>query len=222
MAHSHRAQEGMSKSAPWARGLAEQVKAKMVKKPAGPVAPTIRDDAWWVDRMSEWRKDDPDRPFPRGKLNFWLELTPAGSVRDVLTDDMQTNLDQVLGRMMAGEPLPKIAEWITELFGLSVSPSHLRAALTSTPTRLARYNLAREQLAHHMVDEVIADADSARRVGDYRWSGTIRLKLAGHLAPKEYGDKGRGGDADDGVVTPSTDHAVPGQTPAEALKAMLG
>lgn len=170
--------------------------------------------------MVDWRKDDPNRAFPRGKLNLWLELTPDGAVRDVLTDDLPSNLDLVLDRLMCGEPLPKIAESITELFGLRVSPSHLRSALAATPERLTKYNLARHHLAHHMVDEAMKDAEAARITGDYRYSGDFRMKLAGKLEPAVYGDKSQielGG-----IEGKPVAHVVAGQSPAEAMKAMLG
>ncbi|MFY7864715.1 hypothetical protein [Roseateles sp.] len=210
-----------SKLAPAAKPAPKQAatKAASVAVPK-PAEPSPRDEAWWVKRMHEWRKDDPARPFPRGKLNLWLELTPDGAVRDALTDDLPTNLDLLLDRMICGESMSALAEYVTELFGFRVSAYHVRMAMTSTPDRLAKYNLARHHYAHQLVEEATKDADSARRHGDFRYSGDFRMKLAGKLAPEHYGDKAQlevGG-----ITGKPVEHKVEGQSPAEAYKALVG
>src|SRR4051794_19784653 len=103
----------------WARRKPGQDPAPAKPKPVAAKAaagPTIRDDAWWVERVAAWQKTKGDGVvMPRGKLAFWLMLDVEQKPNDG-DPTIPKNLDQILDRWVEGEDFTKIGEWLTELF----------------------------------------------------------------------------------------------------------
>lgn len=202
----------------WARRMPGQTPTPKPKQKAKPAAPTIRDDAWWVERMKAWREQYPEIPMPKGKLAFWLALDVEQRPNDG-EPTTPTNLDTLLDRFVEGESMIKLAEYVTELLGFRVSHAHLRSTITATVDGVRKYNLARQHVAHRLTEEALTHAEDALRNGDFRAAIDAKTKLAAKLNPAEYGDKSqleiggiRGGVPIESNVT---------QTPAEAYKAAI-
>lgn len=203
----------------WARRMPGQKPDAAPKAAAKKTSsPTIRDDAWWVERMQDWRKRFPDIPVPRGKLMFWLALDVEQRPNDG-SPTTPTNLDALLDRFVEGESMIALAQYCTELLGFRVSHAQLRQSITATVEGVAKYNAARQHVAHRLMDEALQHADTALRNGDFRAAIDTKTKLAAKLNPAEYGDKSqleiggiKGGAPIQSNVT---------QTPAEAYKAAI-
>lgn len=204
----------------WARRTPGQTPAP-AKAPAAPKktsGPSIRDDAWWVERIAAWQKVKGEGAvMPRGKLAFWLALDVEQKPNDG-DPTIPKNLDYILERWVEGEEFSQLAEYLTELFGFRVNHAQLRTTITQSTEGLAKYNEARRHRAHRLVELASKEADLASRTGDYRFAADFRLKLAGKMLPEEYGDKSQleiGGIKGKPLETSIT------QSPADAYKAVL-
>jgi hypothetical protein len=206
----------------WARlktGQPATPKPSPSPAPAKPTKPTIRDDAWWLERMQEWRAKYPDRSMPRNRLYFWLALDVDQRPNDG-DSTIPTNLDWLLDRLIEGETMVKLADYCTELLGYRISHATLRTAITATHGGAEKFAQAKQHIAHRLVEEALETAHLAGQAGDYRAAIDTKTKLAAKLNPGEYGDKTQLeiGGIRGGVPIESNVK----QSPMDAYKAALG
>lgn len=205
----------------WARRKPGQDPAPAKTKPAAKAAtsgPTIRDDAWWIERMQAWQQTKPEGAImPRGKLAFWLHLDVEQKANDG-DPTIPKNLDYILERWVEGEEFTALAEYLTEKFGFTVRGAQLRTTITQSTEGLAKYNEARRHRAHREVELARREAEMASRSGDYRFAADFRLKLAAKMLPEEYGDKSQ---IEIGGIKGKPLETTVVQSPADAYKAVL-
>lgn len=122
-----------------------------------------------------------------------LHLAPKRTEAAKLKAQVFAMAEEVFDRYVAGESFSEIAESLAEQ-GIRIQGWKLRSMLMDSPETSEQYKQLDIIRSHNLVDETIALARKAARIGDsagIKAAIDTHLKVAAKLNHRDYGDKSK-------------------------------
>lgn len=129
------------------------------------------------------KKEQPVKPRPANLVHA-AKLDAARARREAIL----ARKDEMLEMYMSGYGFRSIVE----MLGINESPNFVRMILGSDPSTRKEYIEAHISRAHTLVEEAVDTARMGKALGDaagLRVAADTMLKVAGKIAPTQYGDK---------------------------------